>query len=302
MQRKLRQTNDAKTGVSMGCAAMYGAAMAGVLIVTDSSTCIPTPLAQTLGIMILPISVHLPDSDTALIEEADGSTWQLTGDLASEELMGANHPFVTEYLSVIETPGYESALVVTPAIEFSTMYRNAALASELASRSAIVHDTRTAAAGQALVVLAAAEAAARGASLDEVLLIAEDASRRVELVASLSSIEPIRRSGEVPDEVLDHQDLASERSLFRMRDGVIEPLGGADSAAESLTIIRDAYRQSAVDGVEASTIFHADAPELAEELRNLIGEVDFVSGFSIAMQVYTGRGVVGVAWLPLTKR
>ena len=276
--------------------------MADVLIVTDSSTCIPAPLAASLGIVVLPISVHLPESDTSVIEEADGSTWQLTGDLAREELMGANHPFVTEYLSVIETPGYDAALVVTPAIEFSTMYRNAALASELASRSAAVHDTRTAAAGQALVVLAAAHAARRGASLEEVLLVAEDASRRAELIASLASIEPIRRSGEVPDEVLGIDDLAGERSLFRMRDGVIEPLGSADSAEGSLEILRDEYQKSTTGGVEASTIFHADAPELAAQLKDLIGEVDFVSGFSIAMQVYTGQGVVGVAWLPSTEQ
>lgn len=276
--------------------------MAGVLIVTDSSTCIPSELAESLGIVVLPISVHLPDSDTALIEEADGSTWQLTGDLAHEELMGANHPFVTEYLSVIETPGYESALVITPAIEFSTMYRNAALATELATRSTTVHDARTAAAGQALVVLAAAQAAASGSALDEVLLVAEDASRRVELVAALSSLEPIRRSGEVPKEVFDDESISGEHSIFRMRDGVIEPLGGVQSSAESLEALCDAYRKSTVDGVDASTIFHADAPDLANNLRALVGDVDFVSGFSIAMQVHTGRGVIGIAWLPATKR
>jgi DegV family protein with EDD domain len=272
--------------------------VAGVLIITDSSTCIPAKLADSLGIVVLPISVHLPDSDTALIEEADGSTWELTGDLAHEELMGANHPFVTEYLSVIETLGYESALVVTPAVEFSTMYRNAALATELATRATVVHDARTAAAGQALVVLAAAEAATRGATLEEVLRIAEDASRRVELVASLSSVEPIRRSGEVPEEVLTRGENAGERSLFRMRDGVIEPLGGAESAEESLSILRDAYRNGSEEGVESNTIFHADARELANDLESLIGQVSFISGFSIAMQVYTGAGVVGIAWLP----
>ncbi len=276
--------------------------MAGVLIVTDSSTCIPAALAESLNIVILPISVHLPDSDTAVIEEADGSTWQLTGDLEHEELMGANHPFVTEYLSVIETPGYESALVITPAIEFSTMYRNAALATELATRETVVHDARTAAAGQALIVLAGAEAASRGASLEETLAICEDASRRVELVASLASIEPIRRSGEVPEEVFEHEVASSERSLFRMRDGVIEPLGGANSATESLEMLRDVYVRSTVHGVDSNTIFHADAPELAAQLRALIGDVDFVSGFSIAMQVHTGRGVIGIAWLPAPER
>lgn len=279
-------------------ATQYRADMAPVLIATDSSTCIPTRIAEALGIFVLPISVHLPNSESALIEEADGSTWELTGDLEHEELMSVNHPFVTEYLSVIETPGYESALVVTPAIEFSTMYRNAALAAELASRPTLVHDARTAAAGQALVVLATARAAASGADLDAVLRVAEDASRRVELVASLASIGPIRRSGEVPEDVLPHDENTGERSLFRMRDGSIEPLGSANSTEESLDILCNAYSANVGAGIEASTIFHADAIELANQLQERLGEMDFVSGFSIAMQVYTGRGVVGVAWLP----
>lgn len=271
--------------------------MAGVLIVTDSSTRIPSSLAESLGIEVLPISVHLPDSDTALIEQPDGTTSPLALDVASEELMSATHPFVTEYLSVIEKPGFDSALVITPAVEFSTMFRNAALATELSRRLALVHDARTAAAGQALVVLAAARAAKEGASLEEVSGVARAASSRVELVASLSSIEPIRRSGEVPEEVLSGSELLGERSLFRMRDGVIEPLGGTETVGESLAMLAGIYREATPSGVEASTIFHADAPDLAEALRQQIGDVDFVSGFSIAMQLYTGRGVVGIAWI-----
>ena len=87
-----------------------------------------------------------------------------------------------------------------------------------------------------------------------------------------------------------------------MRDGVIEPLGAANSAAESLLILRDRYFNAAASGIESSTVFHADARNLADELEQLIGKVSFVSGFSVAMQVYTGTGVVGIAWLPAKTR
>ena len=35
--------------------------MGKVAVVTDSSTCLPAALVESLGIRVLPISVHLPD-------------------------------------------------------------------------------------------------------------------------------------------------------------------------------------------------------------------------------------------------
>jgi hypothetical protein len=130
--------------------------------------------------------------------------------------------------------------------------------------------------------------------------VAEIASRRVVLVASLASVEPILRSGEVAEEVLTHDDDPGARSHFKMRDGVIEPLGSAPDALSSLALLCEAYRSGTGGGVEASTVFHAGAQPLADDLAALAGGVDFISGFSIAMQVYTGTGVVGIAWLPAT--
>ena len=269
--------------------------MRRVGVITDSSACVPVELVSKLGICVLPISVFLSENGGSGSEIDDSS--DLPEALATEELAGANHPFVTEYLEAIETPGFDSAVLVTPAIEFSTMYRNAALAAEFAARPAVSIDARTAAAGQALVVLAGAEAAASGADIDEVVGVIEDATRRVELVASLASLEEIRRSGPVSDEVLGAGS-PSTRSVFRMRGGSVEPLGVATTADEALEMMHDAYVTSAPHGVERSTVFHANAPELAERLKNMLGEVDFVSGFSIAMQIHTGNGVVGAAWIP----
>jgi len=272
-------------------------AVGRVIVVTDSSTCLPLALVDEFAIRVLPISSYLSEEGTAPDLGGDAPA-ALTEEAELEELTAANRPFVTEYLAAVEATGYDAAVVVTPAIEFAAMYRNASLAAGLATRPAVAIDARTAAAGQALVVLAGAQVASAGGDLDAVVAAIEDATRRVELVASLASLEEIRRSGPVPEEVLGAAGTAAARSVFRMSHGTIEPLGATGGAEESLETIRDAYRASTPHGVERATVFHAGAHELAARLGQMLGGVDFVSGFSAAMQVHTGRGVVGAAWLP----
>ncbi|MGA8296781.1 MAG: DegV family protein [Acidimicrobiales bacterium] len=266
-------------------------------MITDSSACVPAELVSKLGICVLPISVYLSDESAGDVEALTDAA-DLPEHLANEELAGANHPFVTEYLDAIETPGFDAAVLVTPAIEFATMYRNAGLAATLSARPARSVDARTAAAGQALVVLAGAEAAAEGANLDEVVAVIENAAHHVELVASLASLEQIRRSGPLPDGVLDSPGLEGSRSVFRMRNGVVEPIGTVATSEEALKIMRSLFKKSSEHGVERATVFHSQSPELADQLVRLLGGVDFVTGFSVAMQVHTGGGVVGAAWIP----
>ena len=265
-------------------------------MITDSSACLPLEWCERYAISVLPISAHdgLLD-ETAVEPESD---WRLPASVELEELEAANHPFVTEYLAAVEENGDLPAVIVTPAIEFATMYRNAALAVELADRPAVAVDSRTAAAGQALVVLAGAQAARNGAPLEEVVAAIEDASRRVELIASLATLEPIRQNGPIPADVLGPVELDGARSVFRMHDGVVEPLGEAAPVEETLRTIADHLAKTTPRGIERATVFHAGVPELARRLEDLLGGVDFVSGFSLAMQVHTGRGVVGAAWLP----
>ncbi|MFZ0059156.1 MAG: DegV family protein [Acidimicrobiales bacterium] len=272
--------------------------MGRVRVITDSSACVPAELVAKFGVCVLPISVFLPEDGAAGLDPSNGQGVILPEALAREELAGANHPFVTEYLQAIESPEFDAAVVIAPAVEFATMYRNAALAAEFATRPVVLVDARTAAAGQALVVLAGAEAAANGAGIEEVVRVVEEASRRVELVASLATLEPIRRSGPVPNDVLGDPGPSGMRSVFRMRDGTVEPIGTMATAEETLEKIRAAYVASAPRGTERSAVFHANAPHLAERLNELLGGADFVSGFSIAMQVHTGGGVVGAAWIP----
>jgi DegV family protein with EDD domain len=270
--------------------------MLRVSLVTDSSTCIPDSVVESLGIRLVPVTVHVPDSER--LDEGEQLPGRISEAIERDQLVRSSHPFITDYLAAIEDSAGHEVVVVTPAMEFAGMYRNASLAAELAARGAIAIDSRTAAAGQALVVLAGAQAAADGAGLDEVVRVVEDASRRVDLVASLETLGPIRRSHRVPDLALRAAELEGMRSVFRMRRGAVEPLDSSATTTQALETIRKEWDATVGDGPERATVFHAGCPEVAERLSEMLGHVDFVSGFSAAMQVHTGRGVVGAAWIP----
>ncbi|MGH9299562.1 MAG: DegV family protein, partial [Acidimicrobiales bacterium] len=266
-----------------------------VAVVTDSSTCLPPELVAKLGITTVPVTVHLPGAEG--VDGSDQLSKRISEAVERDQYVRSSHPFITDYLAAIEESACEEVVIVTPAMEFAGMFRNASLAGELTSRRAVVVDSRTAAAGAALVVIAGAEAAASGGRLEDVVTALESASRRVDLVATLATLDPIRRSHRVPAPVLAGTDLEGVFSLFRMRDGSVELLGEATGESDAFAAIRAAFISGGGATAEHSTVFHADGSEAAERLCDLLGEIDFVSGFSAAMQVHTGPGVIGAAWL-----
>jgi DegV family protein with EDD domain len=261
---------------------------------------LPAEILDKLAIVTVPVTVHLPDAEG--VDGWDHLSKRISQAVARDQYVRSTQPYITDYLAAIEDSECEEVVVVTPAMEFAAMFRNASLAAELTPRRAVVVDSRTAAAGEALVVLAGAEVARSGASLDEVIAAIESASRRVDLVATLSTLDPIRRSHRVPAPILRGTPLDGVRSLFRMRDGTVELLGEVPTEALAFERIQAAFDEGGGPDADRSTVFHADSAHAAERLRSLIGEVDFVSGFSAAMQVHTGPGVIGAAWLPRADR
>jgi DegV family protein with EDD domain len=275
--------------------------MHDIALVADSSACLPPALAHALGIRVLPITVHLPDAD--FLDGVDRLARGVYRALERDEPVKSSPPSVVEYFAAIEEVGARSVIVVTPATEFTTMYRNARLAAEMAGPHVTVIDSRTAAAGHGLVVIAGATAVSAGASPAEAVRTIEHASARVDLVASLENLGPIRRSGRVPSVALDVAGRLGVRPVFRMRFGAVEPLASPRDTGAALARIQREWTAGGGPDADHSAIFHADCHDLAERLERLLGAVDHVAELSAAMGIHTGRRVVGAAWLqPETNR
>ena len=269
--------------------------MPPVTLVTDSSACLPEQVVARLpAVAVLPIMIHLESGD---IRDGMGEAGPLVyRALARGETVKSSAPSPLEYLAAIEQSDGD-VVVITPATEFTAMYRSAAVAAEISGPRVSVVDSRTAAAAHGLVVLAAAEVGAAGGTAGEVVRAAEDAGRRAELVAALDGVDFIKRSGRVPPVALELAHRLGIRPVFRLRAGSVERLGVPRSLPAALRRIR---KEAVADGLTSSSgsfVFHAAAPERAEELRTLLGTVGGATEFSPSMGIHTGPGVVGVAWL-----
>jgi DegV family protein with EDD domain len=271
------------------------AQMKSVALLTDSSACLPLDSPVRRSTRILPIRIHLRSRD--VLDATSGASDLVYEALAQREPVKSSAPTTVEYLTAIEEARSDAVVVITPATEFTGMYRNAAVAAEISERSAVVVDSRTAAAAQGLVVLAAWEAAEAGASVDDVVATAGDAASRADLVAALESVEFIERSGRVGPLALGLAKQLGVHPVFRLRDGAVERLGVPRSSEAVGNRIRKEAQASGLGTATHSMVFHAVRAERARRLQARLGVSGPVTEFSPAMGIHTGPGVIGVAWL-----
>jgi len=266
----------------------------GIAIITDSSACIPESALKGFGIRVVPITVHVGGEEFRSGIDLESSTVYRA--LQRGVPVKSSAPSPLHYLDAIDDAGEGPVVVITPAAEFTNMYRNASLAAELSERQVQVVDSRTATAGQGLVVLAAAEAS-RAANLDDAVAAAEEAATRVELVACLETLEYLRQSGRVPALAVSLADHLGVRPVFRLRAGMAERLALPRSEEGAISRIAREWRAGGGPTAQCTAVFHAARPERAAELSGRLRGVSFVAEFSPAMAIHTGPGVVGVAWL-----
>ena len=298
-----------------------------VLVVTDSSACLPPRVADRPHVRVLPIWILLEDG-----EYADGpETAPLVyAALAAGQQVGSSPPTAVEYVKAIEEGDFDAAVVLTPAVEFTVMYRNASVAGRLAARPVEVVDCRTAAAAQSLVVLAVIDAVEAGASAGEAAAVARDVAGRADLLAALPNMRAVEQNASLPDATPGRVG-AVMPSLFRFHDGTVIHVGDVRPGVDSVDALLQAC-EGTFDGASGSgsrsrsgsgsgsgsgsrsgsgsgsrsrtgsgsgeaLVFHAAEERLARRLASLLPGRTRVVPFSPAMAVHTGPGWIGVAWL-----
>src|SRR5437763_2309019 len=225
-----------------------------VTVVTDSAASIPAELVEGLGIVVVPMSLII------------GGTVYPDGQLGLDEVMARVDEGVStsganpgEFLQAIE-PIDGDVVVLTISAQMSSTYGAARTAAKMAGDKARVVDTRTAAGGQGLVVLAAAEAAARGDDVDSVVATAERVIEQVRLVATVENLARLIASGRVPGVAALANRWLGMNPLFQFREGHAHALRPAFSRDAALDRIVASWRQSIVSGANLRVAaLHAEA-------------------------------------------
>ena len=267
-----------------------------VTIITDSAASLPPELARERRVTVVPLRLMIADAE-----------WR-DGELpVSEVLRRGGHRASTsgpppgEFAEAIEQAGEDGAVVLTISAAMSSTHDAARLGAASASRQAQVIDTGTAGGAEGLVVLAAAQCAAEGGSLDDVVMTARSAIARVRLVAAVEGLDSLVRSGRVPQLAGWAGRLLGLRPLFEFRGGQVHRLAPATGKEQAVNaLIKRWRRDRQPDAALHVAVLHALDPEGATGLLDRIQsevapKTSFVGEFSPVMAIHTGP-LLGLAW------
>ncbi len=269
-----------------------------VAIVTDSAAALPPELAARHGIGVVPMWLTVNG-------EPEPEGLRSLEDLVAQPEVSTSAPTPGDFESAIKDAArvHDGVVVLTIASTMSATFAAAGVAAQAVGGDVRVVDTATAGGAEALVVLAAAAAAAAGCSLDEVEARARAVIGRVRLVATISTLDHLVRSGRVPGIAGWAGRRLGINPLFEFRDGSARRLRPALSRDAALDRIVDRVRRERPGDSSRLHVagLHALAVDVAEELLTRVRELttpatEFVGEFGPVMVVHTGPGLAGLAW------
>jgi DegV family protein with EDD domain len=277
--------------------------MRKVVVVTDSSANVPAHLVQQLDIRVVPILLAL--NGRTFRDGLDVTAQQVYQWLrTSKHLPTTSAPSIGDFLRIYAAAAQETPDIVSIHLspKLSATYKVAKAASQLMDNATIrVINSHTVAMGQGFVAVAAARAAAGGADMEEVVARAEQVSSKMNLLATLDTLEYLHRGGRIGGAATVLGSLLQIKPVLYVTDGHVDLFARPRTKAKAIRIMMEQLTSAADDGPLHVAIFHADVPQEAEALRNRIEthlECDelYVTEMTPMMGAHTGPGVLGVVF------
>ncbi len=236
-------------------------------IVTDSTCDLPADSVLQLGVTVLPLNIHI--GETAYKDEIDISRNEFY-----RRLPGLN-PFpktaspsparFQKLYQRLADEGVKAILSIHISETLSATVNEARIAAQQFTRIPVtVLDSSQLSLGTGFLVEKAAQLAAAGQSLDEILSALKDQMRRSYVFASLKTLEYLRRGGRMHTAVAHIGEFLSIKPLLHMNMGKssVERVRTQKRATEQLLAWLEQYAP-----FERLAVLHAGIQQEAEALR-----------------------------------
>jgi DegV family protein with EDD domain len=277
--------------------------MSKVTIVTDSAATVPKDLAQELNIHVVPVLLNF--GSQSLRDGVDVTPTEVYRQLrANKRIPTSSAPSVGDFVRVYASVAQQASgiLSIHVAARLSTTHNVALVASQLVNGVPIhVYDSNTAAMAQGFIVLEAARAAARGATLDGVLDRADEVTSRVQFYFILDTFEYLKRGGRIGAAAALMGTMLQIKPVLHLRDGQVDVLVRPRTRRKALEVLLQLMEAKVGTRPVHMAVSHADAPQEAEELRQTVAErfncIElFTTEFTPVMGAHTGPGLLGVGF------
>ena len=274
--------------------------MSCVRIVTDSTADLDGATAKSAGVTVLPI--HVRWGNRSYRDGLDLSPSQFYRRLA----MNSSHPttaqpspedFFEAYSSLEDADGIVSIHISS---KISGTHDSAIIGARMAASGPPVHvvDSQLNSSGLALVVLASAEAAKQGGSMQEVVEEARSACAETKMVALFDTMKYLARGGRISPAIAVAAGFLRVKPVLTFRDGEIIRAGLVRSREEGM--VRLLRFLEAMGKLREVIVSHSTTQEelalFLERLKSAYpGQVDRVFDMGAALGVHGGPGMIVVA-------
>jgi EDD domain protein, DegV family len=270
--------------------------------VTDSTADLPTDLAGKHGIEIVPVIVNIGNnsfSDGIDISREEFYN-RLPNLFPSPTTSSPSVGSIQERYEKLLRAGADFVISIHPPNELSGIFNAARLAAEAFGQRVKVLDSGQVSLGLGFQVIMAAEAATRGAIVDEVTALVADVRQRVRLAALLDTIEYIHRSGRVSWAAAKIGGILRLQPLIELRFGIVHRLGLARTRMQGIERLLDSL--NSWGPLERLAVLHTNAESTArallEDVKSKVMVQPLLVNVTTAIGTHVGPNGLGFAAVP----
>jgi len=260
-------------------------------------------MVEAHGIGLVPL--HVRFGATELLDRRELDAKEFWARCATQqELPTTSAPAPGAFQEAFEamaSAGADAVVCVTLSAKLSATYEAAVqAATALAGRLDVeVVDSLSATMGQGFVVIAAAEAAARGEAKADVVKAATATRQRLSVMGAIDTLENLKKGGRIGGAAAALGALLAIKPVIEVRDGVVEQESRQRTRAKSLRYIADKARSAgplerlAVVGANAADFddFVRSIADISSRHPRVVGDIGPV------IATHAGPGTIGMAWV-----
>lgn len=273
-----------------------------IRIVTDSACDLSDEELAEWGIGMVPLSIRFGDDE--FVDRTELSTPEFYRRLAtSEALPETSAPAPGAFVAMFNQMAAEGATGVvcinlSEALSATIQSARTAADSDDVEIDVRVVNSKSVTGGLGSIVLAAASAAREGASLDEIVALAERLSSRTRVYATLNTLHNLKKGGRIGGAQAALGAMLSIKPLLDLSSGEVVAAGKQRTRRRSLDWVREQLANAGE--VDNLAILHSQADDFDDFLASLqdVPGVDKarVNVIGAVIGTHGGPGVIGITY------